>query len=108
MLGVTDRKNLTDFAPVTLRDHEMLLVLAQHVSPVQFYLLVLVQMVQRNLRSELNADPVLSQVHQWVAELFLVQEFTDALDHVTVTDPDDVKHSVAIVTISVSCRVEFT
>ena len=103
-----DGKNLTDFVPVTLRHHEMLLILAQHVSPVQVYLPVLIQMVQRNLGPELDADPVLSQVHQRVAELFLVQELTDAFDHVTVTDPDDIKHPVAIVTISVGCRVEFT
>ena len=70
---VVDGKNLTEFVPVTLRHHEMLLILAQHMSPVQFYLPVLIQMVQRNLGPELDADPVLSQVHQRVAELFLVQ-----------------------------------
>ena len=86
----------------------MLFILAQLVHPIQLYFLVFVQVVQWNLGTKLDADPVLSQVHQGVAELFLVEVFTDAFNHVTVTDPDNVKHSVAIVAISVGCGVEFT
>ncbi len=48
---------------MTLGDDEVLLVLAQDVRSTQLDLLVLLQMVQRHLGSELDPDPVGRQVH---------------------------------------------